>query len=658
MPEVNTIENFILDPFGVDNLATPQHIIEENTNTVSVNSIKENKPTRTRSKVARKKFFISKDLKKRLLHLTKTSTNENALKLANALLNLKYETESRYNYLGLSESDFTKISYLDDVRTEKFTNQFQEYHSLTVGDKLVHANKRYVRDTEYNWVYQTAYQQRDIRRNQLKKQIKLIHVNDLKMIIDAIDLESINEEVSEEISKKINENSFFTLIKNKLTRDCLLPEHVKKKLDGVNHSVTTFENEIEYNDVKYINLSKFVAFIPENTYDYYLSRNSRPTNIIFDSRNACIRTVNNIVSDNITGEFYFMQYSDYTASYVKEEKVRENRVWDSAIRYHTKIGKLIRKIFPNMYNDVEISDFSEEYQKLIVIDKPNTVYNEVSGEMIKHYYLDDNAQNNGTLGNSCMRYAKCQIYFKIYTENPRCKLAVLLHNGKVACRALLWTIDNVTYYDRIYYSNNDNQFLMQNTLAAKGYVSIYGSGHALSMEIDMKTFDSYGQYPYMDTFRYYIPDKAILTNIEPYDEEYYRLSSTSGTYEIQSNHRLVCDHCDGDTDEEDSVMATVGRYRGERLCSDCYAWTTDDDTCLDSETIITYDDCRYYINYTVSLHDGQYAYEHDDELATYQDTGELFILSIHSYQEHDGEYYSMSYVIPEEAEESDVLEEN
>jgi hypothetical protein len=199
---------------------------------------------------------------------------------------------------------------------------------------------------------------------------------------------------------------------------------------------------------------------------------------------------------------------------------------------------------------------------------------------------------------------------------------------------------------------------MQNTLTAKGYVSIYGSGRELSMEIDMETFDSYGQYPYMDTFRYYIPDKAILTNIEPYDEEYYRLSSTSGTYEIQSNHRLVCDHCDADTDEEDSVMATVGRYRGERLCSDCYAWTTDDDTCLDSETIITYDDCRYYINYTVSLHDGQYAYEHDDELATYQDTGERFILSIHSYQEYDGEYYSMAYVIPEEAEESDVLEEN
>ena len=94
-------------------------------------------------------------------------------------------------------------------------------------------------------------------------------------------------------------------------------------------------------------------------------------------------------------------------------KLKVNRVFE-------KSGKSITS------QEVEkfVNSYKTRFKMMIDME---SLFEFVKGEDIRKWYLEDNYQLiRGQLGNSCMRYNKCQSYLDIYTKNPDvCQLLIL-----------------------------------------------------------------------------------------------------------------------------------------------------------------------------------------------------------------------------------------
>jgi hypothetical protein len=125
-----------------------------------------------------------------------------------------------------------------------------------------------------------------------------------------------------------------------------------------------------------------------------------------------------------------------------------------------KPGKLIKMMYDG-YSDAQVEKFVNRIKAYISaygdehgegIEAP--VFSIASGGLISHYYLEDNyVEKRGNLGNSCMRYASCQPYFKLYERNDDAVSMLVLRNSDhvIVARALLWFDGTDTYMDTIYH---------------------------------------------------------------------------------------------------------------------------------------------------------------------------------------------------------------
>ena len=189
-----------------------------------------------------------------------------------------------------------------------------------------------------------------------------------------------------------------------------------------------------------------------------------------------------------------------------------------------KIGRYINKLLDlyfssnperNKFTDSDIEKFTNKFISTMEY-KRNALnhFKVVKGEDIKHWYLSDNyAGQTGQLGQSCMRYSKCQDYFKIYIENPDvCQLVIFTDKtDRLLGRALLWTLeDGDLYMDRIYTTKDSNVELFRKWGNLNGYKKQYPTN---SYELKVKvTPKNHEFYPYMDTFKYYKPEDGLLSN--------------------------------------------------------------------------------------------------------------------------------------------------
>jgi hypothetical protein len=164
----------------------------------------------------------------------------------------------------------------------------------------------------------------------------------------------------------------------------------------------------------------------------------------------------------------------------------------------------------------------------------------VKGEEIKKWYLHIFYVNDsGELGQSCMKYDRCQEYFDIYIENPDvCSLLILkdpVDNGlswtsSIHGRALLWILDDGTkYMDRVYTNRNGLDGLFEKWGDENGYKSKYANDSTKkSVNVVVKNYD---KYPYMDTFKFYYSEAGILSSTpDDSDKEVMRLVDTNGGY--------------------------------------------------------------------------------------------------------------------------------
>jgi hypothetical protein len=567
--------NFDFNPF-TENIAnesseSSNKKILENVGKIS---LREKKP-----RVIRDKFIINKPLKTRLKKLLTSSTNQNVKRIAQDILSLKYVPESGYNYLGLSDSDYTKISYLDSARSFKFKNNIKPeiildkdcfyYYSrkkrnlikvraefkdvFTIGRLHIYHDQPVI--NEYGWT--------NTRLEVENKELPSEFYNSNYFY----NSNGLNEDRIKELQETIGTymtirdvEDYENLFKNYLND--YVTAHLKKPNKQLSQEVNTFPaygsnlNDVVFdlNNEIYLNLGSTIEISKINNKAVHsISQSERTFSLSRYLGHFCVES-ENVVTTSL--------------AFVKPKLVFKEKIWDSNVRYHTTIGKLVRKILPDKYNDVEISDFSEEYSKLIVINN-NYEYVELSGEDIRDAYHENNAINDGPLGASCMRYSRCQNYLDIYVKNPHVKLAVLKFKGKIACRSLLWTIDNITYNDRVYFYSNASKYTIENILAEKGYESIFNQNKNLSLPIDIETFESYEEYPYMDTFKFYHIEKEKLCTEPHMGNKHYILTHTDGNYTDESESLYECDHCCDEYDRDD-LQAVDARYNnGYLLCSDC-----------------------------------------------------------------------------------------
>jgi hypothetical protein len=288
--------------------------------------------------------------------------------------------------------------------------------------------------------------------------------------------------------------------------------------------------------------------------------------------------------------------------------IEDKDFYQPNVRYHSSIGKLLRKIVPNigeLYTQKDIETFIDLFKRESMKELGESGYYtfEVFTEekILWAYHEDNYYDGTNTLGGSCMRYSCCQKYLEIYQDNPdKISLAVLLREDKVAARALIWNIDDVLYADRIYSIDKETELLLENKFSDLGIEGVYDTGKSLFVNLEKTYFD---YYPYMDTFRYLVLGSGLSTSESvTYDKE---LTDTHG------NVDNCCECCGDDCEEDDLSTVTLGKWEDQVLCSDCGIWTPEDHFIHRGDSVVDYAGDPRYIRRVDELYNGEFADEDD-----------------------------------------------
>jgi hypothetical protein len=551
------------DPFSTE-------FMQEAERTIEVSAIHAPKVKRAR-KVLTDKFVMHKDLKKRLLKLKSTDVPQIVKDMVDDLLSLKRVPEdSKYcNYLGLSQADYSKLSYLDEDRKNRLEGEETRMHMIRPGTIIkVHTARQRI------W-----------------------------MGTQAIKTHTLT-------------------LTNRHLGGAVYPIREFQTVTGT-HIAAYFEDADAAGSFDY----SFESPILDAQSDDFRLRHST----LHGASNFVI-TPEGVTS---TGN-----YPRVIGVEFERTEVVMPQVWNFKKRYHTSVGKLIRRLFKDKYSDRDITSFSEAYASLITVANPLYDFQIMEGEQVKWAYHEDNYHTfSNTLGSSCMRYDRCQSYFKMYTKDPsKVKIGVLLKGGKVAARAILWNLGDYWAYDRIYSTRTETENLLKSTLETAGYRRIWQAGGHHSLKIDLSDVL---RFPYVDTLHCYHPDSQTLSN---YGEgHHFSFRSTSGDYYnngTEESNELECICCGDVVDFDDSHYVDRGVHRGERCCQSCHIYSENMDMTFtnDDAYVSTYDDDSVLINDSVQLFDGQYAYDGDSQLKEYHD-GRYFIISIHPFELINGSFY-------------------
>ena len=231
-----------------------------------------------------------------------------------------------------------------------------------------------------------------------------------------------------------------------------------------------------------------------------------------------------------------------TLPYNIRDKKKGSEFWTKA-RTEIGIGRWTRRIFTEVHKSTVLDSKIEEFVNLYksAIDGEDlSKFELVSGKDIKKWYHENNYdQIRGQLGNSCMRYNKCQNFLDIYTKNPEvCQLLILKSDDekdKIIGRALIWKLTDGNYYmDRIYTINDSDRLLFQDYARINKIENSYDGNSSLKLEVKLGDY-TYEKYPYMDTFVVYNPTTKILRDDEDLwpGQGYIKLQDTSGGFEAE-----------------------------------------------------------------------------------------------------------------------------
>ena len=565
-PQELIAAQIIDDPFSVEFMEQA----EQNPTVIHVSA--SSLPRRTRSRVARVKMVIQKELKARLIKLKSTNVPDVVKEIVDDILNMKYVPEDiKYcNYLGLSQADYGKISYVDKDREEKLKDQETTLHLIKPGTKV-----------------KITYQ-----RNFVTMGNSPIYTKELVLT-----------------ARHLNERVF---------------------------PIREFVERTERFTVVYTNgFSEVSSFT-------YLDAHLELDSDIFRIHNSRLEGSGRIqVGQNGFDNSNNMYWCTILGVEFEKTQVTVKELWNFKKRYHTSVGKIIRRLFEGKYSDRDITAFAESYASLITVSNPMYDFEIIEGEAIRDAYLEDNyANHHGTLGNSCMRYSRCQSYFDMYVNNPdKIRMGVLRRGRKVAARTLLWFINDKWHYDRIYFNNNETHNLLKNTLESNGYQTIYCINEEFKIKIDLSNIE---KFPYVDTMYTYNPDTMILSNGQRSETRYYAFRSTGGCYDLCNAYdNYECAVCGDEVHNDDVVILDAGRLEGSAVCNCCavYSETYDHYFTIEDEYVYTTSGDPILSRYAVTLFNDEATYDDNEYLKEYANDYGFFLTNQHTYFTDGNLYY-------------------
>lgn len=256
--------------------------------------------------------------------------------------------------------------------------------------------------------------------------------------------------------------------------------------------------------------------------------------------------------------------SDRIAKIMGAEGATSDNLWTStSMRYSVKPGGLIKKLFKDV-SDKEIEIFSNLFRSYK--DNMTFYFQVVEGEEVKKWYMYENYYaGSGSLGNSCMKYDRCQNFLTMYVENPQVvKMLIMLdkETGRIKGRALLWDLGDKKVMDRVYTIDDEKYYIFFKKWAVEknffykkeqkwNNASWFGFGNndceINKFEVKLERFN-YRFYPYLDTFKFLDFKTGTLYNYNPKEgegfiEDILTLCAPDGRC-LESNY-LLYDGVDG-----------------------------------------------------------------------------------------------------------------
>lgn len=261
-----------------------------------------------------------------------------------------------------------------------------------------------------------------------------------------------------------------------------------------------------------------------------------------------------IREDFLVGEpVSFLSISDSDLSKIsyltrdRATKIPSEEFWVSSKRFHGKPGTVINKIFRDI-SEKEIEKFSTLFRSFSCMKEFN--FEVVRGrDIVKYYGQNTYSSGGGSLGNSCMKYDRCQRFLDFYKDNDAISMLIMKNNENYLIgRALLWDFNDNKIMDRIYTTNDeDYQFYFKKWAKNNGYSYKMKQNWANTIQLvnNSENFDgnfeiqlnswNYEYYPYLDTFKWLDTKIGKLYNYKPshfenHQNDYKVLMSPDGRY--------------------------------------------------------------------------------------------------------------------------------
>lgn len=336
--------------------------------------------------------------------------------------------------------------------------------------------------------------------------------------------------------------------------------------------------------------------------------------------------------------------------YGKEHKVNDSGEWQRDGRQNGKPAKVIRSLFTEKFlikfkeSDFEI--FANSYKSHYALD--SYTFELLPNTDIKRVYDTDRMDGDGSLNNSCMNGDL--EYLDIYENCNQLQILTLKNDsGKLAGRALVWRLGDVTFVDRFYvcqdymynmflnYAKSQKWMYKQDYKSYSNKDTFIFNGEIMQKTLKIYTDTDFDQYPYIDTFSF--GGDGYLTN----KHDIYEYCNTNGEREGGSEHEgeVWDDINECWIDEGDSCYIDSGERRFR-------------DRIAHIDSCVYVNDSWYHEDDVNIVNIGGRYYENDsDEIC--QVNGEYELIKDCVYCERDSEWYLSDDCVYSEHSEDYIL---
>lgn len=258
----------------------------------------------------------------------------------------------------------------------------------------------------------------------------------------------------------------------------------------------------------------------------------------------------------------------------------------------SRIGRIIKKLYGDDFDTLEIESFVNEYKKMFIVDFD--LIDNVKGLDINYWYHKDNYEwkYDSPLCNSCMAGDTQNEYIDFYSVNDKKVSLVIMYEdiqkNKIKARALLWKPDKVNgsdvngvyFMDRVYFNSESDKNSMIKYAENNGWYHklkqnsvpdeyIYNPNtkeyESITFTINDLEYPDNHLFPYVDTLKYLNIKNNYITN-DNNGSGYYTLYETDGsingivwskTYnKFLGNNGVVYAHIDNNRFNNDYLYRT------------------------------------------------------------------------------------------------------